>query len=107
MPPISLLASRTIGRMLERRRNSSAAVRAAGPAPMMTAVFCSLICRFRRDEAEDSGELREKEENNSSCRVCLLSCFLSVKWKQPNLFILIDGRYRPATCEAIGVSYCG
>src|SRR5277367_1637589 len=39
MPPISWLASSTMGCTSERRRNSRAAVRPAGPAPMSRAVF--------------------------------------------------------------------
>src|SRR5438874_8909233 len=43
-PPMRLLASRTMGRMEERRQNSRAAVRPAGPAPMMIAVSCPCVC---------------------------------------------------------------
>src|SRR5690348_1685929 len=39
MPPMRFVASSTTGRTSERRRSSSAAVRPAGPAPMMMALF--------------------------------------------------------------------
>ncbi len=65
MPPMYSLFSSTSGRMLARVSNSYAAVRPAGPAPMMMARFSCI----QRTAAKNAGGNCRRALNNQDARV--------------------------------------